>query len=198
MLEKITHKVTYKLTKNNELDNLKIQEVEYGMYIVLDTIFKIVVALLLANYFGVFKETLIITICMGVLKLYAGGVHLQNYYVCFVSTLLLYIGVPILCKYNLSNYIEVTNLTLIILNPALIYLVSKYAPSDTVKKPIKSKERRKKLNKMSLIVIIILFSISLLINNNVTKFYILYSEILVVIGILPITYEVLGEKKGSC
>ncbi len=194
MLEKTTQKLTDKLTRNTKFNGLEKEEVKYGMYIFLDTTIKFIVSVFLAVYFNVLQETVIIIFCMGVLKLHIGGVHLQNYYVCFISTLLLYIGVPILYKYNLSNYIEVTNLILISLNPVLIFLVSKYAPSDTKKKPIKYKERRKKLRKKSLIVMSALFLISLFVNNEM-KIFILYSEVLVVIGILPITYKILKEEK---
>lgn len=129
----------------------------YGFEILLSTIFNMASIFIFSFILGVFIETVLFTLGFATLRLSAGGYHASSHFkclfqygaICFIS---------ILSVNYIERMIGINFILLIVLNMISLYLIYRYAPIDTVNKPLSPGEYRKH-RKNSRLTIIILFSL---------------------------------------
>lgn len=172
------------INKKYNYDDIKIEELRYGLEGIYLTITKAIVIFSIALILGIFKELLVFLLFFNILRFSAFGIHAKNSIVCLIYSSLIFLMLPIISKYLIIN-----NLIKIILFIFLIILMYVYAPADTEKRPIVSNKRRMTYKIISTTNAIVFMIFSLKTNNNFISNALLLSLFLEVIMILPITYR---------
>ena len=165
--------------------NSKINEVKYGLESIYLSLTKVVVILFITLLLGIFKEAVIVLVFFNIIRSTAFGIHASKSWICWLSSSILFIGIPYLCMYaNIPFLVQYIMIGISI----LCYLA--YAPADTVKRPLVRKNRRKKFKLLTLIIAVIYIGIFININSFFIKNVIVCSMILEAVLIHPLTYRV--------
>ena len=172
---------------NTDIDEIKLEEIMYGLESVYLTFEKIIFILLISLLLGIFKEVILFMLIYNIIRFTSFGAHAKNSIVCLIISSITFLGFPILSmNIIMSNYIK------IILGIICIIIFLIYAPADTEKRPIISKKRRL-IYKVSTTLIGALYIIlSIYIKDNYLDNVFIFSLILQSIMLLPITYKLLG------
>ena len=187
MKEKFINSSMSIIQNNRQLSNKEINKMRYGLEGLYLTITKMIIIFFLAIILGIFKEVIILLILFNVIRYTAFGVHAKRSIDCLISSSLFFIGFPMLCI-----YLHIPLIVKIIIFIPIITLMSIYAPSDTVKRPLNDKKRRIIYKSLSVFISIVYMVLSLLIKDNFLSNAFIFSLVIEVIVILPITYKIFG------
>ena len=172
------------IKKHNNYSNEKLEKIEYGLTGFYLTISKIIIVIIISLLLGIFKEMLLFMIFFNILRTTAFGLHASKSWLCLISSILFFIGLPLLAL-NIILNVHIKIIVSIILT-ILMFINS---PSDTKKRPIINKKRRLKLKILSTIFCIIFSAIAIFINNNYISNSLILAMLLENILISPITYK---------
>lgn len=166
-------------------DDDKLDEIRYGLEAIYLSLSKTIVILLVTLILGIFKEAVIVLLFFNFLRMFAFGIHASKSWQCWISSSIMFIGIPYLCIYTeLSNIYYYILIVFSVLNFLL------YAPADTVKRPLVKKHRRIKFKVLTLIVSLIYIILFFNTNDVFIKNVIVYTMLLEVVLIHPLTYRV--------
>lgn len=172
------------ISKRGNYSDTELAEIEYGLTGIYLTFSKIIIIAILACLLGIFKEMIIFMLLFNIIRTTGFGLHATKSWICLLSSTLIFIGVPLFCKYiEINIYLKGL---LCIFSTILIY---KNAPADTKKRPIVNRKRRKVLKLLSTLTSIIFVTISLLVKNNFISNCLLLSIILEDFLISPFVYR---------
>ena len=162
----------------------KLDEIKYGIEGIYLSLTKTIVILFITFLLGIFKEALIVLLLFNGLRLFAFGLHAKESWQCWISSSIIFIGIPYLCI-----NIQLTELVsyLLIFLSILTYLI--YAPADTVKRPLIKKHRRIKFKLLTLLVSIIYIFIFIKTNDLFLHNVIVATMLLEAVLIHPLTYR---------
>ena len=173
------------IKKNSNYSEEKLAEIKYGLEGVYLTISKLIVIGLIAYILGIFKEVIIFLVIYNIIRTTSFGLHATKSWICLLSSSIIFIGFPFLCKYLfLSNYVKM------IMGVILILLIYKNAPADTHKRPIINQKRRLFFKYTSTFIAIIFVYCALLINNNFLSNSFIMSLLVQSFMISPMVYKV--------
>ena len=180
----ITKKLMNYIKNNTNYNDIKLKEIEYGIVSIYLTFSKIIIILILSLILGIFKEVIIFMVCFNILRTTGFGLHATKSWICLLSSIFIFVGIPLLCKYiHINTYIK------LIICIFGIILMFKNAPADTKKRPIVNKKRRLVFKIISTILAIV-FSISaIIINNNFLSNCLVFALILENCLISPLAYK---------
>lgn len=167
-------------------------EIKYGLECVYIFITKTIVIFLLAFLFGVFKELFLLMIFYSVLRATGFGLHAKESWHCWIVSTIIFLLAPIL-----STHVVLTKEVILAICIICIAFFFVYAPADTEKRPIVSKKRRTIYKVLCCVTALIYSIIVLFITNNILINIILFSMIIEVIMILPISYKLLNLKYNN-
>ena len=168
-----------------DYDDDKLDEIRYGLEAIYLSLSKTIVILLVTLILGIFKEAVIVLLFFNFLRMFAFGIHAKKSWQCWISSSIIFIGIPYLCIYTeLSNIYYYIMIGFSVLNFLL------YAPADTVKRPLVKKHRRIKFKVLTLIVSLIYIILFFNTNDVFIKNVIVYTMLLEVVLIHPLTYRV--------
>lgn len=157
----VDHCYNFVLSANPNYDNLTKDKLKYGLESIYILITKLIFILVVASILNILKEVVIFLCLYNLIRMPSFGLHATKSWICLVSSTLIFILVPLLCK----NYILPINIK-VILGVITTLLIVKNAPADTYKRPIVNKKRRQIYKIISTLVAIILSISSLIIENN--------------------------------
>lgn len=163
----------------------KVDEIMYGVEGIYLTITKTIIISLIALILGVFKELIFLLISFNFIRLFAFGIHANKSWICLLFSSTLFLSGAYLCK-----ILVIPKNILITLFLIVLLIISIYAPSDTVKRPLIKKKRRIIFKILSIAVVIIYFILTLIIKNNLFINAIIIGLIIECILILPTTYMI--------
>lgn len=166
-------------------DSTKMDEIRYGLESIYLSITKVVVILLITLLLGIFKESIILLLFFNGLRTTAFGIHASKSWMCWVSSSILFIGIPYLCIY--LNIPSIFQYIMMILSTICFLL---YAPADTKKRPLVRKNRRIKFKILTLIIVSVYLFIFFNTNSVFIKNAIVWSMVLESVLIHPLTYRV--------
>ena len=173
------------LKKNNDYTQDQIDIIVYGLESIYLTITKMIVIFGVAYILGILKEVLLLLITYNAIRSQAFGLHATKSIYCLISSLILFIGGALLCKYiTIPKYIMVV--ISVICNLCLFL----YAPADTYKRPLINKKRRMRFKILSTFFGIVYTVLIIIYNGSYFANYLLLGMIFAVIMILPVTYQV--------
>lgn len=173
------------IKENTNYTNTELMEIEYGLTGIYLTVSKIIIISIIAYLLGMFKEMIIFMVLFNIIRTTAFGLHATKSWICLLSSTIIFIGIPIICKYLfLHDYIK------IIIGLISIAFIFKNAPADTKKRPIVNKNRRLILRLTSTFISIVFIISSLIINDNYISNCLIFACILENFLISPIVYRI--------
>lgn len=168
-----------------QYDEDKLDEIRYGLEAIYLSLSKTIVILLITLILGIFKEAVIVLLFFNFLRMFAFGIHAKKSWQCWISSSIMFIGIPYLCIYTeLKEIIYYILIGFSVINYIL------YAPADTVKRPLIRKNRRIKFKILTLLVSIIYIVLFLNTNDVFIQNTIVYTMLLETVLIHPLTYKV--------
>ena len=187
MKEKVVNYFYIKIKKNYSYDDIKLEQIKYGLYGLYTLVTKSVVIILLAIILGITKEFFLFTAFYIPLRSVGYGTHAKSNTLCWLYSTVLQLGLPLLSNYFTLN-IKVSYIIWFI----FLIMFILFAPADTKKRPIRTKKKRYKL-KTLIVLISILYLIIFTTFKNLATIIIL-AMFLEVLLISPIGYLLMGEK----
>ena len=169
---------------NNNLSEKELKKMKYGLEGLYLTTTKIILILIISLILGIIKETLLLLLIFNGIRFTSFGVHAKRSIDCLISSTLFFIIFPLLCIY-LTIPLEIKY----ILFFPIVLLIGIYAPSDTIKRPLKSKKKRIIYKVLSVIISIIYMYLAIIIKDSIISNCFIAALIIQVFVILPITYK---------
>ena len=188
MKDIIIKNIMNQIKKYNNFDEIKLAEIKYGLETVYLTIIKTIVFIIIAILLKTIKELGLFMLFYGILRLTGFGVHAQKSIHCWISSITIFVLIPILIKYiTLPIYILIPILILSFITLAI------YAPADTPKRPLINKKKRTIYKILTIIISFIYAIIILCVKNNIIiTNTLLYSMLLEGFLVAPYTYKLFG------
>jgi accessory gene regulator B len=176
-----------KIIKDNnpKIDEVKIEEIAYGLEGIYLTITKLVIIFLLAFLLGIVKEVLLLLITYNIIRTNAFGIHATKSIYCLICSIIFFVGGVYIC-----NYLYLPLWLKIVLSVICIICLFKYAPADTEKRPIINKKKRIRHKVISTCSGIIYLIFIIIFNKNMISNYLLIGMIESVIMIHPFIYKI--------
>lgn len=172
------------IKKNYSYNEEKLAEIKYGLEAIYILISKSIVILTSAFILGIFKEVVIFTLSYSLIRLFSFGLHATKSWICLVSSLIIFITIPFICKYlNINIYLKS------IINCISIIMIFKNAPADTYKRPIVNKKRRERYKFLSTIIAILMATVSIITKMNFLSNCLLFATIVQNFMISPYIYK---------
>ena len=173
------------IEKNTNYSKTQLAEIKYGIEGIYLTISKCIVIFIIALLLGIFKEMIIFMLIYNVLRTSSFGLHATKSWICLLSSIILFIGIPYLCI--ILNIPIIVKVIICILGICLMF---KNSPADTKKRPIVSKKRRKIYKTISTLLTILFSFIAIFVNNNFISNCFLFAIVLQNLMISPIVYKI--------
>jgi accessory gene regulator B len=134
----------------------QIEVYKYGVQVILGALVKGIILLILALLLEILVPVIFITITFSSLRIIAGGYHFQSYNKCAFISYVIFIGSALLVKHTYQYWTDTNIYGLLIFSVlAGLYVLIKYAPRDTINKPIVKISDVKRLKKWTLIYLLI-------------------------------------------
>lgn len=179
------------IKKDNLYDDIKLEEIKYGLTAVYLNLSKFIVFFTINALFGIFKEGLLFLVFYIPLRSFSYGFHAKSSLTCWVLSAITFIILPLLSTLlTLNLYIKI----IFIIYCLVIYYL--YSPADTPSRPIINKKLRLKL-KLSSIIIVIIYSIIIISFNNTYTNLMIIAMLYQSIMITPIFYKIFGVKYNN-
>ena len=175
------------IKKYNNFDDIKLQEIKYGLETIYLTIIKTIVFIIISIILSTLKELLLFMLFYGILRLTGFGVHAKKSIHCWISSFITFILIPIFIK-----YLQLNNIIISILLFISILLLIIYAPADTPKRPLINKKKRI-IYKVLTIFVAATYTILIIIKpTNLITNSMIYSLLLEGFLVAPISYKLFG------
>ncbi len=168
-----------------EYNNEKLAEYKYGLEGFYMLISKSILIFSIALILHIFKEMFILFLVFNSLRITGFGLHASKTWICIVSSLSIFILLPLI-----SRVLIIPNTIEIIIGIIYIILIYKYAPADTIKRPIVNKKRRERYKFITTIIGIGLVFLNTFITDTTISNLIIFGMSVEVVMILPISYKI--------
>lgn len=193
MKELVVNSIMNNITKYYDYDNTKINEIKYGIESLYLTISKTIIIFIISILINMTKELILLFTFYSLIRLTGFGVHAKKSWHCWVTSITMFILIPLLIKYVTLNQ-ELIIISYIVFTLLLI----KYAPADTEKRPLINKKKRIIYKVLTITLAITYLIYSLIYKDNTIIINTLYFSVLLeVILILPCTYKLFGVKYNN-
>lgn len=183
----VNYLVNYVSIKKNCTDSEK-EIIKFGIGNLYLLLTKIIIMTIIAIILNIFTPYIIFVFFYSILRSVSFGFHAEKSWQCWVSSLIAFIGIPIIIK-NLYISIYIKQIISII----CILVIYMFSPADTKKRPIIDKYRRKFYKYVSTLISIFYSFGIIIIQNQIVTNSLLFSLILQSIIISPITYKIFGQ-----
>lgn len=168
----------------------------YALHLLLFNSLVVIATLLTSVFFGTFLTVITALISSGSLRIYTGGYHCSNPFVCLLLSvgLMNFYGQAAIQLAGRMNLLYILTMLFIVMALSL-YFILKNAPVDTPNKPIKMERRTELKNKGLKVWFFWMIVISLLVASNFGD----YKEFLLAIGlgIMNQTFSISGVVKNK-
>lgn len=184
MKEKFLNTSLQIIQRNSPVNNDKLEIISYGLEGIYLTLSKFIIILIISIILGIFKEVIILSIFYNIIRFVAFGMHAKKSSTCLIMSLFMFIG-----GVYLASYVNFPFILKIVLSLISIFILIKYAPADTEKRPIVNKKRRLIYKILSTSFGIAFSIIIIMLKNNLISNFMLIGLIEAVIMIHPLTYK---------
>ena len=173
--------------KHSNLNQIKLEEIKYGLYGLYTLITKTLAIILLTILLNFFKPFIKFFILYGILRGVGYGTHAKSNIECWIFSTILLIGIP-----YLFNNLILTNKIKLILWAICFINYFLFCPADTEKRPMINKMRKLKFK-----ITILLLSTAylyIIINYKSISNLVIASMILEALLTNPLGYMLMGQK----
>ncbi len=175
------------ICKYNDLNKNELEKINYGLEGIYLSITKIIIMFFISIILKITKSFILILIFFNIIRYFSFGFHAKNSLQCLILSTLNFLVLPyFLLKINYSFNFYL--FSLIFFN--FVFLL--FAPADTVKRPLHSKKKRI-IRKSCTLILSIIYSIYILINNNYFSKILFISLMIEVILVNPLTYYIFSS-----
>ena len=187
MKEKVVNNVMVRINNNYNFDDIKLEEIKYGLLGLYSLITKTTAIIVLSLLLGFFKKFVIFLIFYSILRSVSFGCHAKTNFQCWIFSTLLLLGTPYLFSILKINILTKNILCIILFINFLIF-----SPADTEKRPMINKTRKMKFKFTSLIIC----TMYLFIINKLPSISNLIVASMFLEGLLinPLGYILMGQK----
>ena len=162
----------------------KLEEIEYGIEALYITFTKTIVISLISLLLGVIKEVFFILVFYNIIRTTAFGMHAKTSLQCYIISIVLFVGLAIVCKYiDINYYLKV------ILSIICFIHVAIFAPADTYKRPLINKKKRHVYKFASIMVSIIYVILITFFHKSIFTTYMMFGLVDITLMIHPLTYR---------
>lgn len=177
-VEKLCKRLSSFISKELDLEKDKEAVVNYGIFSLIQIFISIGLVIVFGLIFGVLIEALIASFTGSLLRKSSGGVHADSPGKCTAIGTVMCVGIGLI-----SKKIDISISLMIIIEICIFIwsyiIIFKYAPIDSLAKPIKKEEKRMKLKKASIVILTIYLIIitlnTILFHLSGEEKYIVYS-----------------------
>lgn len=150
----LPNKLAQKISKELNYNEEKSAVISYGIFACIHVLASLTLVALFGVLLGIVVQALIVSFASSILRQYSGGVHATRPSTCLTIGTIITILITLIAHY-FTKLIPVELLVCIngIIMGTSYYLIIRYAPVDSPSKPIKTQSKRKKMKKLSLIVL---------------------------------------------
>ena len=173
------------ISKNGQYNDEQLEIIAYGLEGLYLTFTKMIIIFSIAYLLGIIIEVIILLICYNIIRSQSFGIHASKSIYCLISSLVMFIGGALICKYCILPFSLVISLAVVCDICLLLY-----APADTHKRPLVNVKRRKRFKLVSFSLGIIYTILIIVFREYPIVNYLLFGMFEAVIIILPITYKV--------
>lgn len=197
MIEKICNVLMKRIRKKMpEVDDERAEVIEYGLEIIIGEVPKIILLIIIACIFNIFKYTMIALIVVFPYRYFAGGIHLKTHLGCIIGTSVFYFGNIFISKILVTYNVNMGIIPLIIGMIFSMIMISLYAPADTENIPILRKKDRMKKKICSYISVIVMAIVSIIVKDKVISNICIIGMIFQSLAISKIAYDFFKIKLG--
>ena len=165
-------------------DDEKLEVIAYGLEALYITITKTIVIFSIAIILKIIKEVFLILLFYNILRTTAFGMHAKKSSHCYIISIVMFIGMGLICKYvEINLYVK---LVLIVFSYITMIL---YAPADTYKRPLLNAKKRKIYKIITIINSLIYISLIIIFRNNSISNYLMLGFLDASLMIHPLTYR---------
>ncbi len=190
MLNKFTKYLTeFTISVYPEITSDKAEQIEYGLYMIISDGIKLLAISLISLILGIFNLSIIAVIVFSLCKTYFGGAHANTQIKCFMIHFIV-----IFSTVFVSQAISSKILLLFFLVSGFLFY--KFAPADTLAKPILTYKRWQELRIRGFVLLCIFFLVACIVP-------VCYANVITVIvficalNITPVAYKISNSKKGG-
>ena len=173
------------IKKNLNKTEEELEILEYGIQVVLITVYKLIILFVTAYVLKIFTYTLIAFVVFGLLRSFAAGVHASSSIKCIFVNYIVFLG-----NVFLSLNFKLNQTALIVLFLISLILIIKYSPADTAERPLVSKKLRKSLKLKSIIIVLLCFILCLFLTNPIYRNIITFAVLEEAFLITPLAYSI--------
>lgn len=185
-IENISKNISENLKIQLDLNDERSSVIQYGLYAFFHMGISILIVAIIGAIFNVMIEALIISFVIAIFRKSSGGVHASTAINCTIIGVIISVLPAFIVtrfKFNL-NYVIAIGVIVFTIATILTY---ELAPVDSINKPIRKKEKIKRLKKSSIIILTIYMSLVtiniLFYSLNKTEIFLVYS-ICIYIGVI--------------
>lgn len=195
VLEKVSRCTVNAMKKKlKDMDDEKCEIINYGLYVLLSDMVKLIILLLISLVLGIFYYCIAAIAGFAVLRSFFGGVHSKTWIGCFLSNTTLILGnVYLSILLSNSNKFYVNNLIYIL----CFIIVFLYVPADHEHKPVESKKQRKMLRIVSFIVLAIHYFVSVTLLPQPFSSIFAISALISSVSTMPLVYIITANRHGD-
>ena len=179
MFENIACATSQKMASYLDWDEIEKAEFYLGMKVLMHNVRTILGIMLLSAWAGLFKESCIVFLAFGLLRIKAGGFHCKESWQCFCVTSLIVIGGAFVA-YQLEG---IENFQVISVYGVLFGVALLIAPQGTKNRPI-SFDMKKKRKWETIVLLAVYMLLTIIWKDTVGKF-VMVAAILEMVSLVP-------------
>ena len=187
MREAFSQKMLNYVSKYNKYTKDEKIKIKYGLEVLYTAITKTLGILLISLFLKIFKETIVLMLFYGTIRLFGHGIHAKKSSHCWIASILTYVLFPLLIKFFVINKSYIIYCWIL---SFICFII--WAPADTPKKPIINQKKRIIDKVIVLVIDILLLIIVIKTNNSFINDCIFFSLLMNIISINPLTYKIFG------
>lgn len=181
----ISEKTALYISQEINLDEEKKEIVAYAIETMLLSVVGFILIVTVGALFGAAFPAAVAAISGGLLRKLSGGAHFNTPYKCLIFGAVVYGLLGFIVKVYIASHGYSIGVNLLLLIFSLL-VVCIFAPVDSEAKPIHSADLRKKLKVFSIIFILLIFTLTLIIENLVIVQALILGVVYQAITLLPV------------
>ena len=187
MRDKVVNKIMFKIKETQNIDDIKYEEIRYGLQGLYTMITKTSIILIIACLLNILKEFIICFLFYSLLRSVGFGAHAKSNIQCWIFSISLLIGIPIIFSHiNISLGLKIFIWSILFINFFI------FCPADTKKRPMINKKRKLKF-KYSILILCVVYLFLIIYLKSIANL-ILGAMLLEGLLVNPLGYIIMGEE----
>ncbi len=140
LISKLSERIAAGLKQSSIINEDDVELYAYGFYILISKLLFLIIALILGVILNIVFESIVFYVSFSIIRAYAGGVHANKEWKCFLYTSVSIIMCALGIKVFINLKPTVLFAVILMISSLIIIIIS---PLDTKEKPLSAKEKEK-------------------------------------------------------